>query len=140
MKENYYLDNAATTWPKPEPVYQFMDSFFRSHGVNPGRAGHQLAVEAEQMIVQTRRMMAEFFGFKGDPNRVVFTQNITDSLNTVLFGLVNEGDHLITDGLTRATVQAHGCFRVIDCKPGSDPAARATQTTPCADRPGLAAL
>ena len=71
MKENYYLDNAATTWPKPEPVYQFMDSFFRSHGVNPGRAGHQLAVEAEHMIVQTRRMMADFFGLPGDPNRVV---------------------------------------------------------------------
>lgn len=104
MKENYYLDNAATTWPKPEPVYQFMDSFFRSHGVNPGRAGHQLAVEAEQMIVQTRRMMAEFFGFKGDPNRVVFTQNITDSLNTVLFGLVKEGDHLITTRMEHNSV------------------------------------
>ena len=40
MKEHYYLDNASTTWPKPEPVYRFMDAFFRSHGVNPGRAGH----------------------------------------------------------------------------------------------------
>ena len=104
MKDNYYLDNAATTWPKPEPVYQFMDSFFRSHGVNPGRAGHQMAVEAEQMIVQTRRMMAEFFGFKGDTNRVVFTQNITDSLNTVLFGVVNEGDHLITTRMEHNSV------------------------------------
>lgn len=104
MKENYYLDNAATTWPKPEPVYQFMDSFFRSHGVNPGRAGHQLAVEAEHMIVQTRRMMADFFGFQGDPNRVVFTQNITDSLNTVLFGLLGEGDHLITTRMEHNSV------------------------------------
>jgi len=104
MKENYYLDNAATTWPKPEPVYQFMDRFFRSHGVNPGRAGHQLAVEAEQMIVQTRRMMAEFFAFKGDPARVVFTQNITDSLNTVLFGLLKEGEHLITTRMEHNSV------------------------------------
>jgi cysteine desulfurase family protein len=86
MKDNYYLDNAATTWPKPEAVYRFMDAFFRSHGVNPGRAGHALAVEAEAMIVQTRRLLAEFFGFRGDPNRVVFTQNATDSLNAALFG------------------------------------------------------
>ena len=71
MKDNYYFDNAATTWPKPEVVYQFMDSFFRSHGVNPGRSGHTLAVEAEQMIVETRRLLAQFFNYKGDPNRVI---------------------------------------------------------------------
>ena len=96
MKEHYYLDNASTTWPKPEPVYQFMDAFMRSHGVNPGRSGHVLAVEAEQMIFETRRLLAQFFGFSGDPNRVVFTQNVTDSLNTVLFGLVGKGDHIIS--------------------------------------------
>ena len=104
MKENYYLDNAATTWPKPEPVYQFMDSFFRSHGVNPGRAGHQLAVEAEHMIVDTRRMLAQFFNFEGDTNRMVFTQNATDSLNMTLFGLLNAGDHLITTRLEHNSV------------------------------------
>ena len=96
MKEHYYLDNASTTWPKPEPVYRFMDSFFRSHGVNPGRAGHTLAIEAEQMIFETRRLLAQFFGFRGDPNRVVFTQNVTDSLNIALFGLIGDGDHVVT--------------------------------------------
>ena len=96
MKDHYYLDNASTTWPKPEPVYRFVDAFFRSHGVNPGRAGHSLAVEAEQMIFETRRLLAQFFGFGGDPNRVVFTQNVTDSLNIALFGLVGEGDHAVT--------------------------------------------
>ena len=80
MKDHYYFDNAATTLPKPEPVYQFMDQFFRSHGVNPGRSGHELAVEAEAMIVQTRRMLGEFFGFAGDPARVTFSQNATDSM------------------------------------------------------------
>ncbi len=55
MKDNFYFDNAATTWPKPEAVYCFMDRFFREFGVNPGRAGHALAVEAEAMIVETRR-------------------------------------------------------------------------------------
>lgn len=95
MSENIYLDNSATTWPKPETVYRFMDSFFRSHGVNPGRSGHLLAVEAEEMIVETRRMLAEFFGFSGNPERVVFSQNATDSLNTALFGLLEPGDHLV---------------------------------------------
>ena len=96
MKEHYYLDNASTTWPKPEPVYRFMDAFFRSHGVNPGRSGHTLAIEAEQMIFETRRLLAQFFGFRGDPNRVVFTGNVTDSLNIALFGLIGEGDHVVT--------------------------------------------
>ena len=95
MKNNYYFDNAATTLPKPEPVYQFMDTFFRSHGVNPGRSGHELAIEAETMIIQTRRMLGEFFGFGGDSNRVTFSLNATDSMNLALLGLLNAGDHLI---------------------------------------------
>ncbi len=104
MKDNYYFDNAATTWPKPEPVYEFMDSFFRSHGVNPGRSGHTLAIEAEQMIVSTRKMLARFFGFTGDPNRVVFTQNATDSLNMALNGLLQSGDHVIISKLDHNAV------------------------------------
>ncbi len=104
MKDNYYLDNAATTWPKPEVVYEFMDRFFRDSGVNPGRAGHQMGVEAEIMVVQTRRLLAEFFGFGGDPLRVVFTQNATDSLNTVIMGLVKPGDHMIITRLEHNSV------------------------------------
>ena len=56
MKDNYYFDNAATSWPKPEVVYTTMDQFFRNYGVNPGRAGHELAVEAEKMIEETRKV------------------------------------------------------------------------------------
>jgi cysteine desulfurase family protein len=104
MKEHYYLDNAATTWPKPEAVYTYMDRFFRGYGVNPGRAGHELAVEAERMIVETRRMLAAFFGFGGDPNRVVFTQNATDSLNMVLFGLLHAGDPAVSTRLEHNSV------------------------------------
>ena len=95
MKDNYYFDNAATTLPKPESVYQFMDKFFRSHGVNPGRSGHELAIEAETMIIQTRRMLGECFGFGGDSNRVTFSLNATDSMNLALLGLLNPGDHMI---------------------------------------------
>ena len=104
MKEQFYLDNAATTWPKPEVVYTEMDQFFRSFGVNPGRAGHEMAVEAERMIVETRRLLAEFFNHAGDPSRVVFTQNATDSLNMALFGLLEAGDHVITTRLEHNSV------------------------------------
>ncbi|ASJ76262.1 aminotransferase class V-fold PLP-dependent enzyme [Granulosicoccus antarcticus] len=104
MKDNAYFDNAATTWPKPEPVYQFMDSFFRSHGVNPGRSGSLLAVEAEQMITATRRMLARFFGYSGPANRVVFTLNGTDSLNMSIAGLVTAGDHVISTRLEHNAV------------------------------------
>jgi len=104
MKENHYFDNAATTWPKPEPVYAFMDTFFRSNGVNPGRAGHQMGVEAEAMVTQTRSLLAQFFGFGGGAERVVFSQNATDSLNMALFGLVEPGDHLVITRLEHNSV------------------------------------
>jgi cysteine desulfurase family protein len=81
-----------------------MDAFFRGFGVNPGRAGHELAVEAEKMIVETRALLAEFFNHRGDPRRVVFTQNATDSLNITLFGLLREGDHVVTTRLEHNSV------------------------------------
>ncbi len=104
MKDNYYFDNAATSWPKPEVVYTTMDQFFRNYGVNPGRAGHELAVEAEKMIEETRRLLAAFFDYGGDPHRVVFTQNATDSLNIALFGLLESGDHVVTTRLEHNSV------------------------------------
>ena len=104
MKENVYFDNAATSWPKPESVYAFMDAFFRSHGVNPGRGGHALAAEAEQMVIETRTMLARFFGFWGSASRVVFAQNGTDALNQAIGGLVRAGDHLVTTRLEHNAV------------------------------------
>ncbi|MFK7893368.1 MAG: aminotransferase class V-fold PLP-dependent enzyme [Granulosicoccus sp.] len=104
MKEHAYFDNAATSWPKPEPVYAFMDSFYRSHGVNPGRSGSTLAVEAEQMVMSTRSMLAKFFGFSGSSNRVVFTQNGTDALNMAIGGLMSAGGHMIVSRLDHNAV------------------------------------
>jgi cysteine desulfurase / selenocysteine lyase len=104
MRDNYYFDNAATSWPKPEVVYTTMDQFFRNFGVNPGRAGHELAVEAEKMIEETRRLLAAFFDYNGDPHRVVFTQNATDSLNIALFGVLQRGDHVVTSRLEHNSV------------------------------------
>jgi len=104
MKENAYFDNAATSWPKPEAVYEFMDTFFRSHGVNPGRSGSILAVEAEQMINQTRSMLGHFFNYSGPANRVVFTLSATDALNHAIVGLVGPGDHVVTTRLEHNAV------------------------------------
>ena len=104
MRDHYYLDNAATTWPKPEVVYTGMDAFYRSYGVNPGRAGHELAVEAEKMIEETRRLLAAFFDYHGDPHRVVFTQNATDSLNIAFYGILEAGDHVVTTRLEHNSV------------------------------------
>jgi len=72
-----------------------VDSFFRSHGVNPGCASHQLTVEAETIVAETRRMLAQFFSFGGNVNRVVFSFNATDSLNTEIFGLVEPVGHMV---------------------------------------------
>ncbi len=104
MKEHAYFDNAATTWPKPPEVYAFMDSFFRSHGVNPGRSGSLLAAEAAEMVSETRSMLAEFFNFSGATERVIFTNNGTDSLNIAIGGIINSGDHIITTRLEHNAV------------------------------------
>ena len=57
MSKLIYLDNSATTFPKPEEVYQFMDEFYRNNGVNPGRSGFDAAVETEEMVHETRKLL-----------------------------------------------------------------------------------
>jgi cysteine desulfurase family protein len=93
-----YLDNGATSFPKPEEVYTFMDSFYRNHGVNPGRSGFDLCIEAGSLVDETRKLLTAFFGGT-DPNRLVFGYNSTDSLNLAIFGLLAPGDHAITTHL-----------------------------------------
>ena len=90
-----YLDNAATSFPKPEQTYVFMDRFYRTHGVNPGRSGFDLCMETGHMVDETRALLTRFFNGT-DPNRLVFSYNSTDSLNLALFGLLQAGDHAIT--------------------------------------------
>ena len=100
-----YFDNAATVWPKPEGVYKFMDEFFRTHGVNPGRSGYDLAVEAGSLLDKTRKRLTKFFGGDEDaPERLVFGYNVTDALNLAIPGLIGEGDHVITTNLEHNSV------------------------------------
>jgi cysteine desulfurase / selenocysteine lyase len=90
-----YLDNGATSCPKPLEVYDFMDKFYRQYGVNPGRSGYDLCIESGQLVEDTRKLMADFFNGR-DPDRLVFGYNATDSLNLSIFGLLQPGDHAIT--------------------------------------------
>lgn len=98
-----YLDNAATTWPKPEVVYKTMDRFFRLYGANPGRGSHRMAIEAERIVEGTRFTLARFFGLK-DYKRLVFTFNCTDALNMAIKGLLKKGDHVITSTIEHNSV------------------------------------
>ncbi len=98
-----YLDNAATTFPKPECVYEAMDKFLREKCANPGRAGHRMSVEAEQEIEKARVTVARFIGIK-DPSRMIFTYNATDALNMGIKGLLCKGDHVITSRLEHNSV------------------------------------
>ncbi len=90
-----YLDNAATSFPKPEETYVFMDQFYRSHGVNPGRSGFDLCMETGQLVDDTRKQLCRLFNGT-DYNRLVFSYNSTDALNLALFGLLQAGDHAVT--------------------------------------------
>ncbi len=104
MSELIYLDNSATTFPKPEAVYDFMNFFYRKHGVNPGRSGFDAAIEAEEIVSNTRKMLTDFFHGGSDPNRLTFSYNASDSLNMIIQGLVEKGDHVITTTLEHNSV------------------------------------
>jgi len=103
MPKLIYLDNGATSFPKPEAVYTFMDSFFRDFGVNPGRSGYDKCMETGALVDNTRRMLADFFGGK-DPNRLCFGYNSTDALNLIIFGLLKPGEHAISTTLEHNSV------------------------------------
>jgi len=106
-----YLDNAATSFPKPDIVHKSVRDFYSQSGVNPGRTGCDLALAAEQMIHGTRMRLSAFFnkslvdvGKQKDPNRLVFTMNATMSLNLVINGTVGPGDHVVTTMLEHNSV------------------------------------
>lgn len=93
-----YLDNAATSWPKPETVYQAVDHFMREVGATPGRGGHRREEEAARIADEARAALAELF-HAPDPNGVAFTMNATQAINMALKGLLKAGDHVITSSI-----------------------------------------
>jgi cysteine desulfurase/selenocysteine lyase len=103
MQNIVYLDNAATSFPKPDKVLTAARDFYAAFGVNPGRTGCDLCLAAEQMILQTRKRLSAFFnpsavaaGKPKDPKRLIFTLNGTMSLNLIVNGMVGPGDHVVT--------------------------------------------
>ena len=98
-----YLDNAATSFPKPESVYQALDRFARTSLANPGRAGHRMAVAAERQLDAARHTLNQFFGGEA-PERWIFTLNCTDGLNLAIKGSLRPGDHVITTDLEHNSI------------------------------------
>jgi len=103
MDQLIYLDNAATSFPKPDIMHDTVRDFYKNNGVNPGRTGCDMAIRAEEMISDTRKRLSYFFnpsletaGVKMDPDRLVFTMNATMSLNLIINGTVGRGDHVVT--------------------------------------------
>jgi cysteine desulfurase/selenocysteine lyase len=90
-----YLDNAATSWPKPSGVYDAVDRYQRECGAPHGRSGYREAMDASRIVQRARRGVADLLGV-GDPRHVVFTYSGTDSLNLAIRGVLRPGDHVVT--------------------------------------------
>ncbi|QSX05195.1 aminotransferase class V-fold PLP-dependent enzyme [Sedimentibacter sp. zth1] len=98
-----YLDNAATTYPKPKTVYKNIMDCMTNYCANPGRSSHTMAIEGAKVIYETRELVAKLFNFD-DPLRVIFTSNATDSLNLAIKGYLKTGDHVITTSMEHNSV------------------------------------
>ncbi|HOO11870.1 MAG TPA: aminotransferase class V-fold PLP-dependent enzyme [Bacillota bacterium] len=98
-----YLDNAATSYPKPERVYDEMLLCMKEFCANPGRAGHELAIKSGRAVHETREIVSRFFNI-GNPMRVVFTKNATEALNIAINGVLKTGDHVITTSMEHNSV------------------------------------
>lgn len=98
-----YLDNAATSFPKPERVYRRIDEVLRTIGGNPGRSSHTMAIEAARVVFNARESVASFIG-SADSSRVAFTKNATEAINIAVKGLLVPGDHVVTTAFEHNSV------------------------------------
>ncbi|MRR16211.1 MAG: aminotransferase class V-fold PLP-dependent enzyme [Deltaproteobacteria bacterium] len=122
--ETLYLDNAATTFPKPEAMLAAMIRYQQDVGASPGRSGHGLSIDAGRTVLEAREALARLFNIE-DPLRIAFTRNVTEALNIALLGLLKEGDHVVTTSMEHNSVmrplrflQSHGvAVTVIPCSP-----------------------
>jgi cysteine desulfurase family protein len=98
-----YFDNAATSFPKPNIVYDSIMRAMKEYGANPGRSGHKLALKLGREIYETRELIAKLFNID-NPMNVIYTFNCTDSLNLGIKGILNKGDHVITTSMEHNSV------------------------------------
>lgn len=94
-----YLDNAATTFPKPKGVVDSVRSAVEFYGGNPGRGGHNFAMRVSEKIFGVRKKVATLFCDGISPTRVIFTSSCTMALNIAIKGVAKRGDHIITSCL-----------------------------------------
>lgn len=97
-----YLDNAATTYPKPRSMYQVWNRAMTAWGANPGRSGHAMSMAASRAVFASRSRCAEFFG--AEPENTVFTLNCTHALNTAIKGLARPGAHFVLSDIEHNAV------------------------------------
>lgn len=97
-----YLDNAATSYPKPDNVYQEMLRCMKEYCANPGRGGHELSIRSGRAVMEAREIIANFFNIK-NPMRLIFTKNATEALN-IGIRVLKEGDHVITTSMEHNSV------------------------------------
>lgn len=98
-----YLDNAATSYPKPEKVYAEMDRCLREYCANPGRGGHSMSIASGRAVLEARERISTFFNIS-DPLQLCFTKNATESLNIAIKGILKKGDHVITSCMEHNSV------------------------------------
>ena len=98
-----YLDNAATSWPKPPEVIAAMQAYLENGGGSPGRAAHGKSLASARMVYETRDALSSLFNATS-PDRVIFTKNATEAINLLLFGFLNPGDHVIVSSMEHNAV------------------------------------
>lgn len=143
MSSRIYLDNAATSWPKPESVYRAVDEFQRNLGAAAGRGTYSEAQRSGQLVDRARTALAGWLHTPPESD-IVFTFNGTDALNLCLFGLLRPGDHVVTSviehnsilrplahlkqsrriDITRVDCDAVGIIRLSDVRAAVTPATR----------------
>lgn len=100
---NIYLDNASTTFPKPKNVVDSIYNFLTNIGGNPGRSNHNNALQTNRLLFEAREIISDFFNYNSIEN-VVFTNNVTTSLNILINGSLIDGDHVITSSMEHNSV------------------------------------
>ena len=98
-----YLDNSATSYPKPKEVYEAYNSAIKYYYSNPGRGGYENSLRTAEMIYNTRQKIAVFFGEDKEEN-VIFTPNCTTSINMVIKGVIKPGEHILVSDLEHNAV------------------------------------
>ncbi len=106
-----YLDNAATTFPKPKQVVDAMYNYMLNIGGNAGRGNYSNSLQSNRCLYDARETICNFFGYD-NPSNVIFTNNVTTSLNMLIKGLLKPGDHVITSSMEHNSVMRP----LIDCK------------------------